>query len=324
MFVSCDEVLGTTDGALNDSQVNNNSTTTPTPPAAAITYDQFGALLDSDKNLHTEYLDVLAEYGLFPAITKPNRVKTCIDHIFVPVKSNAESVVYLSAATDHNITMAGIMLKTHKQKRPKPIRSRVIVDIDLIRSELEGTDWSTVINCSSLEESVTHFTKTVSEAILRYSKTCVISRSRTTLHPWMTPGLIRCSKHRDKLHIEYRKDPNNPTKKLIYTRYRNFYIDLIRGLKRDYNKKEIIKNKYAPKKLWGTINRITGKDTSSSSPLALINSRPSVKESLNVCNSYFASVCNKLANSIMLKLNETQESLAEKVQILINPLVNFS
>ncbi|CAG4969289.1 unnamed protein product [Parnassius apollo] len=242
---------------------------------------------------------------------------------FVPVKSNAESVVYLNAATDHDITMAGIMLKTHKPKRPKPIRSRVIVDIDSIRSELEGTDWSTVINCSSLEESVTHFTKTVSEAILRYSKTCVISRSRTTLHPWMTPGLIRCSKHRDKLHIEYRKDPNNPTKKLIYTRYRKFYIDLIRRLKRDYNKKEIIKNKYAPKKLWGTINRITGKDTSSSSNLALINSRPSVKESLNVCNSYFASVGNKLANSIMLKLNETQESLAEKVHIPDQPVGSF-
>ncbi|CAG4959395.1 unnamed protein product [Parnassius apollo] len=277
----------------------------------------------ADINLHTEYLDVLAEYGLFPAITKPTRVQTCIDHIFVPVKSNAESVVYLNAATDHDITMAGIMLKTHKPKRPKPIRSRVIVDIDSIRSELEGTDWSTVINCSFLEESVTHFTKTVSEAILRYSKTCVISRSRTTLHPWMTPGLIRCSKHRDKLHIEYRKDPNNPTKKLIYTRYRNFYIDLIRRLKRDYNKKEIIKNKYAPKKLWGTINRITGKDTSSSSNLALINSRPSVKESLNVCNSYFVSVGNKLANSIMLKLNETQESLAEKVHIPDQPVGSF-
>ncbi|CAG5058150.1 unnamed protein product [Parnassius apollo] len=95
----------------------------------------------AEKNLHTKYLDVLAEYGLFPAITKPTRVKTRIDHIFVPLKSNAESVVYLNAATDHDITMAGIMLKTHK---PKPIRSRVIVDTDSIRSELEGTDWSTV------------------------------------------------------------------------------------------------------------------------------------------------------------------------------------
>ncbi|CAG4974383.1 unnamed protein product [Parnassius apollo] len=39
----------------------------------------------------------------------------------------------------------------------------IIVDIELIRSELEGTDWSPVINCSSFDEPVTHFTKTVSD-----------------------------------------------------------------------------------------------------------------------------------------------------------------
>ncbi|CAG4974378.1 unnamed protein product [Parnassius apollo] len=44
--MSCDEVLGTSDGGVNDCQVDNNSTTNPTPPAAAITYDQFGALFD--------------------------------------------------------------------------------------------------------------------------------------------------------------------------------------------------------------------------------------------------------------------------------------
>lgn len=149
----------------------------------------------ADKNLHTEYLDLLAEHGLSPAITKPTRKKTCIDHIFVPVRSNAESVVYLNADTDHDITMVGLMLKTHKSKRPKPTRSRVTVDIDSIRSELEETDWSPVINCSSLDESVSHFTQTVSETILRHSKTCVISRSRTILCPWMTPApLLRISK----------------------------------------------------------------------------------------------------------------------------------
>ncbi|CAK1589626.1 unnamed protein product [Parnassius mnemosyne] len=102
----------------------------------------FDVIAFTDKNLYREYLDVLAEYGLSPAITKPTQVKTCIDDIFVPVRSNAKSVVYLNAATDHDITMAGIMLKTQKPKRPKPIRSRVIVDIDSIRSELEGPDWS--------------------------------------------------------------------------------------------------------------------------------------------------------------------------------------
>ncbi|CAK1586567.1 unnamed protein product [Parnassius mnemosyne] len=44
--LSCGEVLGTSVGQVNDSQLDSNSTTTSNPPAAAITYDQFGALLD--------------------------------------------------------------------------------------------------------------------------------------------------------------------------------------------------------------------------------------------------------------------------------------
>ncbi|CAK1579933.1 unnamed protein product [Parnassius mnemosyne] len=44
--MSCGEVLGTSEGEVRDSQLDSNSTTTSNPPAAAITYDQFGALLD--------------------------------------------------------------------------------------------------------------------------------------------------------------------------------------------------------------------------------------------------------------------------------------
>ena len=214
------------------------------------------------------------------------------------------------------------MLKTQKPK-PNPSRFKVTIDIDSARSELEKVEWSPVVNSVSLDQSVSHFTNTISDTLLKFSKKVTTSRSKTILRHWMTIGLIRCSKNCDKLHIDLRKDPNNPIKKLVYTRYRNFYVGLIRKLKFEYYNKEINNNKSSSKKLWSTINLIAGKGNASSSSQPLLGSKPSIEESLDSCNSYFSSVGQSLASSIMVKLNETQESLARKVLIHDQPPSSF-
>lgn len=92
-------------------------------------------------------------------------------------------------------------------------------------------DWKSVINCFSIEEAVTEFSNIFSEAVSRHSVEVTVSRSKFTIQPWMTPGLLKCSRQKDKLHLESRNYPTDPMKKLVYTRYRNFYIILIRKVK---------------------------------------------------------------------------------------------
>lgn len=277
----------------------------------------------ADSNSSSEYLGVLAEHGLIPSIVEPTHGKSCIDHIFVPARCNAEAVVCSSDLTDHDITMVGIALKTKKSKRIRTRRSKTIIDFESIRLDLEKNDWTSVLTSASLDEAVSNFTQTVTGSVDKHSKTVIISRSKTILNPWMTPGLIRCSKQRDKLHAALRKDPDNPIKKLTYTRYRNFYISLIRKVKSDYNNREVTENKSNPKKLWKTIKNITDGERCPTSNQVLLTTKSSPAESLDYCNSYFATIGNKLASDILQKSKETQHSLASKVNISDPPIASF-
>lgn len=271
-------------------------------------------LASASSNTHTsEYLSMLAEYGLFPSIDTATHQKTCLDHIFVPIKCQAVSVVCTTDLTDHDITMAGITISSNE--RPKPVRLKTTIDYDALRLDLESVDWSPIIKNDNLENAIVSFSTIITNCVSKHSKITKISRSKFIMNSWMTPGLIRCSKHRDKLHQEHRKDPNNSIKKVIYTRYRNYYITLLRNLKYEHDNREITQNKHTPKKLWDTIRRIIHKNNTVSVADALTKTKSSAEESLDYCNSYFSSVGASLASSILTKINETQESLAAKISI---------
>ena len=268
------------------------------------------------------YLTLLSEHGLIPTIKIPTHNKTCIDHICVSVKASAESVVCPSDLTDHSIVMLGL---TRSTKRPLR-RTRLKIDLDGIKTELSNINWHISLNDEHLDDNVTKFSSLLSDAISRHSRTVKVSHSKFNIKPWMTPGLIRCSKHRDKLHAEHRKFPQDESKKLIYTRYRNFYISLLRRLKTDYERQVINENKKCPSKLWKSINqlshRVPSKSKNNSQEL-LQQQNWSKQKSLDECNSYFCSIGQKLANTTLLRLNESQKSLAACVTNIASPSNSF-
>jgi hypothetical protein len=267
----------------------------------------------SDSTIHahsSEYLCTLAEHGLVPCITSVTHHKSCLDHIFVPAQCQAESMVCSADVTDHDITMAGI--SAHLDKPIKAERVKMVTDYDSVRAELKSTDWTPLIRSCNVDGAADLLSTVISNTMAKHSKKVKCSRSKYTLQPWMTAGLLRCSRHKDKLHLESRKDPNDNFKKLVYTRYRNFYISLLRKLKEEFDRKDLIENKNAPRKLWNSINRITHKKSRGNSSEGLVNAEISPKEALNKCNDYFSTVGSELASSILSDLNESQESLARK------------
>lgn len=131
----------------------------------------------------------------------------------------------------------------------------------------------------------------------------------------MTPGLMRSSRLKDKLHADQRRNPNDPSKKLVYTRYRNYYISLVRRLKASYGSEKLRDSMHKPKQLWDCINKLTSRAQRkvSSEELCKIQSDP--KASLNICNSFFSNVGKNLADSTLKRLKKTQNSLAKATKI---------
>lgn len=274
-----------------------------------------------DKDSSMRYLCLLAELGLVPLVTIPTRNLSCLDHVNVTAKLNAESVICKSDLTDHDVIVTGVGTKQAKPADKKSIIRKL--DYRKIEADLSKVDWSVVTSMSSLDDTVASFTSTITRIMDTHTKLVTVSRSKAVLQPWMTPGLLRCSKHKDALHARSRKKPNDVSARIIYTRYRNFYIKLLRKLKGEYEANNIEQNKTNPRKLWNCIRNITNTKKNKIKSTELLNSTESEQESLNRCNEYFTNVGPDLAKRIMTQTKESQVSLARKTKLRCSPSASF-
>ncbi|CAG5058584.1 unnamed protein product [Parnassius apollo] len=123
------------------------------------------------------------------------------------------------------------------------------MDFNRIVDKLESTDWSLIMNMEDANEAADNFNTILEMAINENTSYVVPKRSDRVIKPWITPGLMKCQKHRDNLHLEARRNPDNTLIQITYKRYRNFLYALQRKLKTEYENNQIQQNKDNPKKV---------------------------------------------------------------------------
>ncbi|CAH2230213.1 jg7919 [Pararge aegeria aegeria] len=195
-------------------------------------------------------------------------------------------------------------------------RAKLKQDIDAIRKDLSVIDWSQIFDSRDLNKTVISFCFRLSQIISKHTNIITLKRRERAIKPWITPGLIRCMRHRDRLHMQARKYPDDILKRIIYTRYRNFCNNLLRKLKRQYDDVSLSTNLKNPKKMWRSIKDICHLTTKIQDPYELLNTEGAAdaKVSLDKCNIYFSTVGQTLANSILHELQTDEKKLAAKVK----------
>lgn len=251
----------------------------------------------------SEYVCLLAEHGLVPAIDAPTRNDACLDHIFVKYNKLVKSVVCETDLTDHDLAMAVFALTHNEIGRPNRISTKR--NVKAITEDLEKVNWSKVMEKLTVSEAADTFSEIIVNTVQRHTSDVKVRRSKHNLKPWITPGLIRCMKHRDKLHKQSKNAPDDHSLKITYTRYRNYCNCLLRKLKATYENNVLNENKNNPKQLWRTIKDIchtTTKRADCSEQLLPENPCEN-KHTLESHAQYFASVGESLANNSTLKSN---------------------
>lgn len=254
-------------------------------------------------------------------MNRPTRGGACLDHIHVTSRHHVVAVICRSDVTDHHIALVGVSIKKHKLEHNRRLVTKI--NYDKISRELNCTNWIEVLDKESVNDALSAFTDIVSDITTRNATQISVSRSKFALKPWMTPGLIRCSKHRENLHIKVHNDPHNKTLVQIYTCYKNFHNDLLRKLRRQYESMVLEANKDNPRKLWESIRTITHTKRQILTAVELVNSKRSSIDSLNHCNGFFSNVGKSLADNVLSFSQKTQESLAARVKLKTLPLNSF-
>lgn len=267
---------------------------------------------------YPDYMNLLSMHGFLPSHTFPTRKGNCIDHSFLNIGNKATTVVINSSVTDHSAVVIAINTNFANSKAPKLVTK---VDYTKTLQLLRETDWQPITDCRDPDLATNMFLEILRKIIKTSSHNHTLTNRKRNIKPWITPGLLRCIKWRDKLHNQLKKDPNNPVLSLTYKRYRNFCNRLLNNMKVNYEKSEIEKNKNNIKKTWKILRQICNLDDAVKKPATeLLNLKNDVQESVNYVNEYFTNVGKKLAHEILSKINKTENYLAQSFKSKSSPV----
>lgn len=251
-----------------------------------------------DRKNRLNYLDMLSFHGVSTGHTLPTRYSTCLDHCMLRLKANKKGAfisVLETTVTDHFLVLINL---TNIRNLNNYNKTKRVIDCEGALRTLEEKDIKSITQLTEPNVIVDKLINVIKDSIDTNTKSINISRSKRTCKPWITTGILRCIRNRNKMQKNLRANPENEILKISYRRYRNYVNNLIKKLKRAYEREELAKAKSNPKDLWNTINNIAHFKPSKSSNIDLLYTKPTVQESINDVNVYFAEVGSNLANEL--------------------------
>ncbi|KAJ8714534.1 hypothetical protein PYW07_002759 [Mythimna separata] len=252
----------------------------------------------SDDSRATEYLTMLAYHGMLPAHTLPTRHgNSCLDHLILKTRHPAFCFVANTSITDHDTVLLFLENHTKSSYSRQKTRTIRILDHEKIELDLLEADFSPVYTSPDVNEATEFFISTLKQIIVQNSTFKVVSNRKRLSKPWMTPGLLRCLRNRDNLHLKSKKNPDNEILQTTFKRYRNYCSMILKTTKSNYNKEQISNAQNNNKKLWEAIKSVTDTAKVKTHADALL-SHANPESSVNEANGYFASIGRTLAENI--------------------------
>lgn len=272
--------------------------------------------IDSDDGRTSDYLNLLASHGLFPTHLLPTRDTKCLDHCFVKLKAPSKTIVCNSTVTDHSSIILSLSTGPKREKLSPKLRKSV--SYDAVIEELSKIDWNMLLKDKNSNDSTNIFLEKLITSIKNNTTMIPIPRRKRILKPWVTCGLLRCIKNRDRLHKKLKKDPENVILKITYLRYRNTCNKTLKNLKNSYFKSQMQKHKQNIKKQWQCIKDLCYMNNSKPGSNELLKVKSSPEESITYVNHYFSNIGFHLANTIEKRKNK--KSQTEHSDILNNEI----
>lgn len=258
------------------------------------------------------YITNLNSFGLKSLINKYTRVttnsKTCLDHIFCSdQEKDVSGHILKTSITDHYMTALSFKLQTAQQTKTKTHTVQRI-NYNLIERLLLGENWETVLNEKNVNECTEIFLTTLQDYISKATVTKIIQKKFQKLKPWMTGGLLKSIRHRDKLRQHMLKNPK--TENITnYKNYRNELKKLLELTKIQYYKQKISEAANNPKMTWQIMNEITNKPINKTTIKSIRDENGRIinntKNMANSFNTHFTNIGQKLTSQFSKTYQQT-------------------
>ncbi len=183
-------------------------------------------------------------------------------------------------------------------------------------TELKNIDWNTLFIAKNCDESYTIFYEKIERLLDEMAPVRRLTRKEVNLlsRPWITNGILKSIKDRDKNHHDYIKELDPTAKENLFQSYkikRNLIETLIRQSKRDYYISFFEQNKSNVKKTWEGIRNIVNISKNNRvSPVQLTYKNEIVTNKTKMAD-FFNDFFVNIGNNVEKKIPKTKKVFTE-------------
>ena len=259
------------------------------------------------------FLDLMYQRNLIPTINKPTRVgknsATAIDHIITDyvLTCDFKTAILKADLTDHFPIVIALKnygpSQQHSNTKHKYKRSYNEENIKAFNQRLFSVTWDEVRNCDDPNEAYKQFFNIFNSTYdIYFPKLFVRLKTKHIQSPWITKGIVKSSKRKQKLYEKFLKHRTRATE-LAYKSYKNLFESLKKKAKKKYYSEKISKYKHDSKKTWSIMKELIGKIKfkSSNLPRRITVNEVDIfdkRKIANEFNSFFTNIGSKLASKI--------------------------
>ena len=284
-----------------------------------------------------DYFELIMSNGLVPKITLPTRISrtrgTLIDNFLCRLSRNfseSTSGIITYQLSDHQPYFICLdYLKINNQKNDKYIKivKPTIQSILKIKEYLNNANISSKLSLEkNVDPNVNYeiINNTLQTAMNTYIHTKFVkfNKHKHKNSRWITTGIIRSIRFRDKFYLKLKKTPSESTQyellKTNFQTYNKLLKKTIRAAKIEYYDSQLKKFQNDAKKTWSIIKNIINKSTEASHSPTSVNLDGTIITNMttivNEFNKYYVNVGPDLASKISMPPNKNFK------QYLSNPV----
>ena len=274
----------------------------------------------NDNEVYSNFFDTLISHSLYPQITLPTRFTrtngTLIDNFFCKLNKTileSKTGILTNKLSDHQPYFISLKITQKKELLPKYVKIH-IVSIEAmhnVRHEIKSEEIYNKFNKKPTADPNSNYT-TLCKEILRSknkhmpSKWVKFNKYKHKKSSWITQGLLKSIKYRDKLYKRLKlTDPNSANYDTINSNlktYNGILKTSIRAAKQAYFELCFNRFKNDIKNTWKTINDILSKTKiKKKSPTVIVENGVTHTDKLNIANKFnqfFTNIAHTLARDI--------------------------
>lgn len=257
--------------------------------------------------LKKDFINTLHSSSFFPTISTCTRIthatKTIIDNFITNIQnSTLASGTVFSEISDHFPIVLFLNLPARPFSTHHEIKVKIInaVTVQRLSEDLQAKPWCQIYNCNDADAAFETLTKEIADSIHLTIPEKTIRRSTTNQNPWITKGILKSIKHKNKLYKRYINKPNCKNKN-EYINYRNKLTYIIRKRKRNHYVEMINESQGDFKKTWKVLNKVLSRGQKTSVFPDHDNNTSTGTRKITLVdkfNDYFVSIGSNISSKI--------------------------